>query len=456
MDKQKLGDIATVEISGVDKKTKDGEQEIRLCNFVDVYYNWAITTAQHDGFMFATARPNEISKFQLKKGQVALTKDSETRDDIGVPTYIADDFDDVILGYHCALITPNKDILDGRYLNALLHTDYAKKYFACNASGSGQRYALSVEALNSFPVPMIPLRNQERIGEIFSALDKKIELNRRINQNLEAMAKQFYDYWFVQFDFPNEEGKPYKSSGGKMVWNEKLKRNIPVGWHCGNLFEIAVFTNGLACQKFRPKDDEESLPVIKIREMHDGISDDTEEVTSNIPESVKVYNGDVLFSWSASLEVMLWAYGLGGLNQHIFKVTSANDFPKSFYYFQLLDYIDVFKKVAEARKTTMGHITQDHLQQSTIAIPDNKDIAVRFEELISPIFEQVVKLHEEISYLIKQRDELLPLLMNGQVSVNSDLLACILSYILISVYRNLGIISFAGNLPKSNYSDVYS
>ena len=86
MDKQKLGDIATVEISGVDKKTKDGEQEIRLCNFVDVYYNWAITTAQHDGFMFATARPNEISKFQLKKGQVALTKDSETRDDIGVPT----------------------------------------------------------------------------------------------------------------------------------------------------------------------------------------------------------------------------------------------------------------------------------------------------------------------------------------------------------------------------------
>lgn len=86
------------------------------------------------------------------------------------------------------------------------------------------------------------------------------------------------------------------------------------------------------------------------------ISADTEEVTPNIPESVKVYNGDVLFSWSASLEVMLWAYGLGGLNQHIFKVTSANEFPKSFYYFQLLDYVDIFKKMAEARKTTMGHI----------------------------------------------------------------------------------------------------
>ena len=235
------------------------------------------------------------------------------------------------------------------------------------------------------------------------------------------MAKQLYDYWFLQFDFPDENGKPYKSSSGKMVWNEKLKREIPEGWHCGNLFEIATFTNGLACQKFRPKDDEVPLPVIKIREMHDGISSDTEEVSPNIPESVKVYNGDVLFSWSASLEVMLWACGLGGLNQHIFKVTSANDFPKSFYYFQLLNYVDVFKKMAEARKTTMGHITQDHLQQSTIAIPDNKDIVDKFEKRISPIFAQMVKLQEEIQQLFKQRDELRPLLMNGQVSLNYDL-----------------------------------
>ena len=235
------------------------------------------------------------------------------------------------------------------------------------------------------------------------------------------MAKLLYDYWFVQFDFPNEEGKPYKSSGGKMVWNDALKRNIPEGWHCGNLFEIAKFTNGLACQKFRPKAGETPLPVIKIREMRDGFTADTEEVTPNIPDSVKVFNGEILFSWSASLEVMLWAFGEGGLNQHIFKVTSANGFPKSFYYYQLLDYVVVFKKMAEARKTTMGHITQDHLQQSTIAIPDDKKITVEFEKRISPVFEQMVKLQEEILALTKQRDELLPLLMNGQVSVNSDL-----------------------------------
>ena len=316
----------------------------------------------------------------------------------------------------------NESKVDYQYCYYLLISDKITNYLCGqNTNTSGSHKRINPDNFLDINIILPGLAEQKRIGKLLSDIDHKIELNRAINQNLEAMAKQLSNYWFVQFDFPNEEGKPYKSSGGKMVWNEKLKREIPFGWHCGNLFEIAVFTNGLACQKFRPKDDEASLPVIKIREMHDGISADTEKVTPNIPESVKVYNGDVLFSWSASLEVMLWAYGLGGLNQHIFKVTSANDFPKSFFYFQLLDYVDVFKKMAEARKTTMGHITQDHLQQSAIAIPDNKDIADRFEELISPIFNQIIKLHEEILNLTKQRDKLLPLLMNGQVSVNSDL-----------------------------------
>jgi len=416
----KLGEIATVEISGVDKKIKDGEIPVKLCNFVDVYYNWAITSDLEQKFMEATARPNEIERFKLKRGQVALTKDSETRFDIGIATYIADDFDNVILGYHNALITPNSEKLSGKYLNALLHTDYARTYFANNASGSGQRYALSIDALNNFPVPLLPLAEQERIGDIFSSIDQKIALNRAINDNLEAMAKQLYDYWFVQFDFPNEEGKPYKSSGGKMVWNEKLKRAIPDGWYCGTLLDIAQYTNGLACQKFRPIDDNK-LPVIKIKEMHDGISSETEFVKSDIPESVKVYDGDVLFSWSASLEVMLWAYGNGGLNQHIFKVTSNNGYPRSFYFYQLIDYIGNFKRMAEARKTTMGHITQDHLKQSTIALPPNTNIANKLEERLSPIFDAIINNSQEIMNLTKQRDELLPLLMNGQVLVNYHL-----------------------------------
>lgn len=187
--KYKLGNIATVEISGVDKKSKEGELSIKLCNFTDVYYNWAITSEMEANFMEATARPNEIERFNLRRGQVALTKDSETRYDIGIATYIADNFDNVILGYHNALITPNPDKLNGKYLNALLHTDYARTYFANNASGSGQRYALSIDTLNVFPVLLPTLEEQERIGTIFSSIDRKIAINRALNDNLPILDR---------------------------------------------------------------------------------------------------------------------------------------------------------------------------------------------------------------------------------------------------------------------------
>ena len=418
--KYKLADIAKIEISGVDKKTIEGEIPVRLCNFVDVYHNWAITKDKAEHFMLASAKQAEINKCSIAKGQVAITKDSETRDDIGIATYFADDFDNVVLGYHCALITPDPTIVDGKYLNAFMHTKYIQKYFENNASGSGQRYTLSNSTINTIPVLLPSLTEQHTIGKVLADIDRKIELNKQINDNLEAMAKQLYDYWFVQFDFPNEEGKPYKSSGGAMVYNEKLKREIPQGWHCGTLLDIAEYTNGLACQKYRPTNNNK-LPVIKIKEMHDGLSAETEWVKADIPDDVKVFDGDVLFSWSASLEVMLWAYGNGGLNQHIFKVTSKNGYPRSFYFYQLIHYVGIFKQMAEARKTTMGHITQDHLRQSTIALPPNVDITNKLEEKLCPFFDEIVKNNQEIMALTKQRDELLPLLMNGQASINYHL-----------------------------------
>ena len=428
--KYKLADIAKIEISGVDKKTIEGETPVRLCNFVDVYYNWAITKEKAKSFMVASAKQTEIDKCSIGKDMVAITKDSETRDDIGIATYIADDFEDVLLGYHCALITPNPAIVDGKYLNAFMHTRYIQKYFENNASGSGQRYTLSNDTISNIPVLLPSIEEQHTIGKLLADLDRKIELNKQINDNLEAMAKQLYDYWFVQFDFPNEEGKPYKSSGGAMVWNEKLKREIPNGWYCGTLLDIAEYTNGLACQKYRPTDDNK-LPVIKIKEMHDGLSVDTEWVKADIPDDVKVFDGDVLFSWSASLEVMLWAYGNGGLNQHIFKVTSKNGYPRSFYFYQLVHYIGVFKQMAEARKTTMGHITQDHLRQSTIVLPPDVDIANKLEEKLCPIFDAIVKNSQEIMTLTKQRDELLPLLMNGQATINYHLSVLFITKIML-------------------------
>ena len=327
-------------------------------------------------------------------------------------------------------ITQFKNGIEPLYVYYLLST--MKSYFQ-KIAGSTTTPILPKSVFEEIEIHLPGMKKQKDVVSILYALDRKIELNKQINDNLEAMAKQLYDYWFVQFDFPNEEGKPYKSSGGAMVWNEKLKREIPQGWHCGALLDIAEYTNGLACQKYRPTDNNK-LPVIKIKEMHDGLSADTEWVKADIPDDVKVFDGDVLFSWSASLEVMLWAYGNGGLNQHIFKVTSKNGYPRSFYFYQLIHYVGVFKQMAEARKTTMGHITQDHLRQSTIALPPNVEIANKLEEKLCPIFDEIVKNNQEIMTLTKQRDELLPLLMNGQATVNYHLSASFLSSLIL--YRD--------------------
>ena len=114
MKKYKLGEIAEINVSSVDKKTTPNQKTVKLCNFVDVYHNWAISKKNYNDFMTATASDEEIAKFSIKKGQVAFTKDSETRDDIGIPTYIAEDFDDVVLGYHTALATPDENIVTSR------------------------------------------------------------------------------------------------------------------------------------------------------------------------------------------------------------------------------------------------------------------------------------------------------------------------------------------------------
>ena len=183
LNKYKLADIAKIEISGVDKKTIEGETPVRLCNFVDVYYNWAVTKEKAKSFMAASAKQTEIDKCSIGKGMVAITKDSETRDDIGVATYIADDFENVVLGYHCALIIPNSAIVNGKYLNAFMHTRYIQKYFENNASGSGQRYTLSNDTIGNIPVLLPSIEEQHIIGNVLADIDRKIELNKQINDN---------------------------------------------------------------------------------------------------------------------------------------------------------------------------------------------------------------------------------------------------------------------------------
>lgn len=198
-----------------------------------------------------------------------------------------------------------------------------------------------------------------------------------------------------------------------MVWHEELKREIPEGWKTGSLYDIADYINGLACQKYRPVDINKRLPVIKIKEMHDGITESTEFVRVDIPEKNIINDGDILFSWSATLEILIWTGGKGGLNQHIFKVIPKK-YAKYYVYMQLSVYIVNFIYMAEARKTTMGHITTDHLQQSRIVIPP-KEITEMYNEKVQEIFDKIICNNRQNRELTSLRDFLLPLLMNGQV-----------------------------------------
>ena len=313
------------------------------------------------------------------------------------------------------------------------HTDYAKKYFACNASGSGQRYALSVEALNSFPVPMIPLRDQERIGKIFSALDKKIELNRRVNQNLEAMAKQLYDYWFVQFDFPNEEGKPYKSSGGEMVWNEKLKRNIPTNWETtelGNTCEILLggtpdtgnnnYWGG--SYPWLNSGEVAEFPILKSEKTI------TEE---GLNSSATAYapKGSVTLSITRHLRPSILAID-ACINQSVVAIKETEKIRKEYLYPLINREIPRFMKLRTGAQ--QPHINKETVESTWMAIP-TLDILDKYYTIVEPIYCSIVENAMEMEYLIKQRDELLPFLMNGQVSVNSDLA------VLYIIYKDINI-----------------
>lgn len=282
--------------------------------------------------------------------------------------------------------------------------------------GTSGRKRVNEGILKFYELPIPTEKKQEKIAAILSALDKKIELNNRINTELEAMAKTLYDYWFVQFDFPDANGNPYKTSGGKMVYNETLKREIPEGWKVVSLMDIASFKNGIACQRYFPKDDEIGVyKVIKIREFSSGLDENSDVVTSDIPEGLIIQDGDVLFSWSATLDVKLWSGGVGALNQHIFKVDSLK-YPKSFYYFKVLGYLEHFKMIAELRKTTMGHITRAHLEGSYIPLPPKKLIQ-QLDLSLKPLLDQIIAKDKESQKLADLRDWLLPMLMNGQITV---------------------------------------
>ena len=301
--------------------------------------------------------------------------------------------------------------------------NFRKRAISCMEGTSGRKRV--VEGTLKNHTLLVPDYNEQRqIAAVLSTIDDKIRLNTTINHNLEAMAKQLYDYWFVQFDFPNEEGKPYKSSGGKMVWNGKLNREMPEGWGVEKIKDIAnTYSGGTPKSTEMEYYENGNIPWINSGELNKPIITNT----SNFITQSGLDNSSAKLYPSNAILIALYGATAGKVSLLSFEACSnqaicgiiLNDSV-------MLDYTRLYLSSLYEHFITLStgsardNISQDTVKNTNVIMPQ-KEVLVSFNQIIRKTTEMLVKNLVEITSLTKQRDELLPLLMNGQVSVNYDL-----------------------------------
>lgn len=280
-------------------------------------------------------------------------------------------------------------------------------FFNFEGKTSGLKNLQMEQAFNSIDIP-----EQKSDISILTSIDEKIALNRKINIELESLANEIYDYWFVQFDFPNEDGKPYKSFGGKMVWNETLKRDIPDGWSDGVLEDIANITMGQSPDGSSYNADGDGT-IFYQGSTDFGIRFPKVRMYTTAPSRL-AKKGDILMSVRAPVGTTNIANcdccigrGLAALNSSIGSIT---------YLYQVIKDLKAKFDIINNGGTTFGAINKDELHSLIVTIPDEA-ILSEFESISAPIFEEQMKIGFEIEELQSLRDFYLPLLMNGQVTI---------------------------------------
>ena len=299
-----------------------------------------------------------------------------------------------------------KNSLRSTWLYYWLNSNSSKEYINQRLAGSTQSY-LTLDSLRTFPVLYPGDNAAQSIVSILKSLDDKIEVNRRINDNLEQQARALFKSWFVDFE-PFKDGEFVESELGM----------IPKGWRVESLSSIADYINGLAMQKYRPEEVEKGLPVLKIKELGQGSVDENSELCSPslIGEKYIINDGDIIFSWSGTLMVKVWCGGKCGLNQHLFVVV-PKDYQKWFVYQWTKYHLDNFIRIAKDKAVTMGHIKRGELDKAKVIIPDSDNLT-RIDALMDPIFNQIISNEIESRRLATLRDALLPKLMSGELKVN--------------------------------------
>jgi type I restriction enzyme S subunit len=290
-------------------------------------------------------------------------------------------------------------------------------------SGSAQP-SLNRNFIHPILVTVPCVREQRAIAHILGTLDDKIELNRRMNQTLEEMVRALFTSWFVDFDpvRAKAEGREPVGMDGETAslfpdgFEDSELGPIPEGWRVEGLDSIANFRNGLALQRYRPEDGEDGLPIVKIAQLRAGKPNYDERATSSIDPDCILEDGDVVFSWSGTLMVVLWSGGQAALNQHLFRVTSR-DYPRWFYLSWLWEHLPEFQRIAADKATTMGHIQRRHLTEAKCVAPQ-PDLIDRATTVLEPLIEAQLSNDIQSRNLTDIRDSLLPKLLSGELRID--------------------------------------
>ena len=362
------------------------------------------------------------SEFLMEEGDI-ITPLTEQAIGLLGSTAIIPESGKYIQSQDVAKIVCKEDLLDKNFAFYLISSALVKQQLSAAAQQTKIRHT-SPDKIKDCPVWIPELSEQKRIGKLLRSIDSKIERNRQINQNLEAMAKQLYDYWFVQFDFPNEEGKPYESSGGKMVWNEKLKREIPEGWDISLIKDIATtYSGGTPKSTNIEYYDNGEIAWINSGELNSPII----TKTTNYITKCGLENSSAKLYPSNSILVAMYGATAGKVslltfeacsNQAVCGVIPTIENMLYYVYFHISSLYSHF--ITLSTGSARDNISQDTIKNILLPIP-TRNILKLFDEKIGSIYQTIVNNYQQIDSLTKQRDELLPLLMNGQVSVNSDL-----------------------------------
>lgn len=319
-----------------------------------------------------------------------------------------------------AIVRPNTALVHPRFLRYVL-SNPAFLRGALSRTVESVQANFSLGELKSASILLPNLREQQVITEILGAIDDRIDHLRQTNATIESIAHALFKSWFIDFDPVRAKAESREPEGMDAAtaalfpaeFEESALGLIPRGWTVRSLDSFATYLNGLALQKYPAESEDEYLPVIKIAQLRAGHTNGSDRASARLKPEYVVGDGDVLFSWSGSLEVEFWCGGEGALNQHLFKVTSS-EVPKWFYYLATKHFLPGFREIAAHKATTMGHIQRGHLTASRLALPPAPAIRA-LSSVMGPLLERRINGALQARELAAVRDSLLPRLICGRL-----------------------------------------